>query len=55
MYEEARILSEIEQWVEKLPYRSVEIHIGTQSEKKTAAKTVPVPTEGVRVAGNEKR
>lgn len=27
MYEENRILSKIEQWVDKLPYRSVEIKV----------------------------
>ena len=38
MYEETRILSKIEQWVEKLPYRSVEIHISLPDKTLTLRK-----------------
>lgn len=38
MYEENRILSKIEQWVDKLPYRSVKIEVEMQDKTLTLQK-----------------
>ena len=38
MYEENRILNKIEQWVDKLPYRSVKIEVELASKTLTLQK-----------------
>ena len=43
MHEEAQILSKIEQWVDKLPYRSVKIEVKLPDKTVVLTKDRPRP------------